>query len=155
MLFREALICRVAAALAPPLSRIEGKVQTSVQAYELAVEKARLILTPGKPGSVVPVVAVDTIAAHIAANVAVVNRGLVRIGARQISSFTEQAREAVAANSIFEEELRSCLRDFPWAFATAYASPLVLVAGTVTVAANDDWQHATACRPTTSSRGAW
>ena len=140
VLFREALICRVAAALAPPLCASRARCRRACRPTELAVEKARLILTPGKPGSVVPVVAVDTIAAHIAANVAVVNRGLVRIGARQISSFTEQAREAVAANSIFEEELRSCLRDFPWAFATAYASPLVLVAGTVTVAANDDWR---------------
>jgi hypothetical protein len=141
VLFKEALIWRHAASLAPALTRIDGKVAACVQAYELAIEKARHILTPGKPGSVLPVVAIDTTAAQIAANVAVVNRGLVRLGARTISSFAEQSREAVAVNSIFEEELRAVLRDFSWPFATAYASPLTLVAGTAAVAVNNDWQY--------------
>ena len=141
VLFRDALAWRVAERLAPALTRIEAKAQACRQAYELALQKARLILTPGKPGSVLPTVPLDTSVDHIAANVAVVNRALVRVGARTISSFAEQSREAVAALAIFEDELRSTLRDFPWPFATAYASPLTLVTGSAATPANDDWTY--------------
>jgi hypothetical protein len=57
---------------------------------------------------------------------------------RNLSS--DQSREALAAAAIFEEELRATLRDFPWPFATVYATP-VLVGGTASVRLNADWQY--------------
>jgi hypothetical protein len=76
-----------------------------------------------------------------AANVSVVNLALVRIGARTIRNLsTDQSREAQTARLVFERELRTVLRDFPWAFATRYVT-LTLVGGTADTAVNGDWQY--------------
>ena len=71
----------------------------------------------------------------------IVNRGLLRIGARTITHYTaDQSKEAQAARLLFDVEYRSVLQDYPWAFATAYASP-VLAGGTAAVPVNADWQY--------------
>jgi len=138
-LFKEALIWRHAASLAPALTRLEDKVRHALEQYAAVTAKARLILKPGNPGNPPAAVsAYDTSATDIAANVAVVNRALIRIGAKPISSFTDQSREAVAALAIFEDELRTVLRDFAWPFATSYATPAV-VGGSLTAPLNSDW----------------
>lgn len=140
-LFRDALLWRLAALLAPPLTRMADKEEKARQNYELAIEKARSVLQPGKPGAVAPTLTLDTINGASAANLAVVNRALVRIGAQTIAAFTEQSREAVAAVAIFEDELKSALRDYPWAFATKYNAALTLVGGDATTPVNGDWQY--------------
>jgi hypothetical protein len=62
--------------------------------------------------------------------VAVLNRALIRIGAQTIANLdTEQSREAEACRVLFEEELRSCLKDYPWAFATKYDAAVQIVRG--------------------------
>jgi hypothetical protein len=139
-LFREALKWRVAAALAPPLTRIAGEAERCLKMFEIIVQKAESVVKQGVPGLRSGASTLDTTAAALAANVQVVNRALVRIGARTITNLTtEQSREAVAANLIFEDELRSVLRDHPWAFATRYVDPLTLVDGEEGDPVNVDW----------------
>lgn len=131
-LFKEALACKLGASLAPALSRMPEKVKECLDALEATIAKAYEIARPGNPGTLPAASTVDTSTAAIAANVAVVNRALVRIGATTIASLVnEQSREATAARLIFEEELRSTLRDHPWQFATRYEE-LTLTAGEAT-----------------------
>ncbi|HKE43889.1 MAG TPA: hypothetical protein VKB41_05060 [Steroidobacteraceae bacterium] len=141
-LFREALMWRFAASLAPALSRMEGKTENALQMYERVLLKAQQILRPGNPGNPAAAGALDQSAAAQAANLAVVNLALVRIGAHTIRSLAEQNREATAARLVFEEELVATLRDFPWAFATAYVDPLTLLSGTPAAPVNPDWTYA-------------
>ena len=93
------------------------------------------------PGVPPPAPTVDLSPSAQAANTAVVNRALVRVGAQTIPALTtDQSRGAVAARSIFEDELQATLRDFPWSFATVYAT-LTVVAGTPAVPVNLDWVY--------------
>jgi len=143
-LFREALKWKLAAALAPPISRMADRAKECLAQYDLCIEKANNVIKPGVPGlrTTPDPTGPDAAAACITANIQVVNRGLLRIGARTIANLaTEQSREAVAANLILEDEIRSTLRDYPWKFAKRYNDALVLVAGTDTVPANVDWQY--------------
>lgn len=73
----------------------------------------------------------------------VVNIALSRIGnSRQIPDLaTDVTQEAFTARLVYGLDLGIVLRDFDWPFATRYAD-LVLVAGTVTVPVNEDWQYA-------------
>lgn len=142
-LFRDALAWRHAASLAPALTRMTDAAVNATKMYYATIDLAHAVLRPGNPGRPATAAATfDLTAAAIAANLNVVNRGLVRIGAQTITNLTtDQGREATAVRLIFEEELQGVLRDFPWSFATAYADPLVLVGGTATVPVNKDWQY--------------
>ena len=142
-LFRECLIWKHAASLAPALSRMTDATINCIKMYQQSLDLARDVLRPGNPGRPAGAAAtIDTSAAAIAANIAVVNRGLLRIGAQSIQNLTtDQGREATAVRAVFEDELLSTLMDFSWAFATAYADPLVLVGGTAQTPVNKDWQY--------------
>ncbi len=139
-LFREALKWRLAAALAPPLTRIAGEAERCLKMFEVIVQKAESIVKQGVPGLRGAASTLDTTAAARAANVQVVNMALVKIGSRTIANLTtEQTREAVAANLVFEDTLRQVLRDFPWAFATRYVDPATLVDGAEGDPTTPDW----------------
>ena len=143
-LFIDALTWRLASLIAGPLTRIADVTKLCLAEYEKKIATAFEVMRPGNPGprSAVDALALDPGAGALAANVAVVNRALIRIGAQTIGNLaTEQSREAEAARLIFEDELRSVLRDYPWAFATAYVTP-AFVAGTATVPVNHDWTYA-------------
>lgn len=142
-LFTEALSWKLGAEMAPGLSRMTEVVTHCLEQFKVAIEKAESDIKPSVPGKVPAADAadLDTTAAQIAANVAVINRALLRIGARPIANYsTDQSSEAIAARLIFEDELQATLRDFPWAFATKYSEP-ALVGGTATTAVNLDWQY--------------
>lgn len=140
-LFREALGWRHALSLAPALSRMTEAAAACEKMYEQTIAKARAILTPGVPGVLPPAPTVDLSPSAQAANTAVVNRALVRIGAQTITALaTDQSRGAVAARTLFEDELQTTLRDYAWSFATAYAT-LTKVAGTPTLPVNGDWLY--------------
>jgi hypothetical protein len=109
--------------------------------YEQTIAKARAILPPGVPGVPPPAPTVDLSPTAQAANTAVVNRALVRIGAQTITALTtDQSRGAVAARALFEDELQATLRDYPWSFATVYVT-LTKVAGTPAAPVNADWLY--------------
>lgn len=129
-LFVEAFTWKLAQLMAPALSKMQDREKFCKDAYEECVfVKAPAVLKPGNPG-MRPTTTPDTLTTHQAANVAAVNRGLVRIGARTIANMlSEQSREAEAVRLIFEAELRSTLRDYAWPFCTAYAKELELVRG--------------------------
>lgn len=140
-LFKEALTWKVAGAMAPALSRMAGIVEHCEAQYQQAIARATLNIKPGNPGAPPAAPTIDTAAASQAANVRVVNWALIRIGAQTITNLTtDQSREAQAVRLIFEDELQSVLRDFPWGFATKYATPTV-VGGTAATAVNGDWQY--------------
>jgi hypothetical protein len=143
-LFQDSLAWRVALDLAPALTRIPNLGAALHEQYQASLVKAREVLRPGNPGvrtSVDPD-GLDLGAGCAAANVAVVNRALIRIGARTIANLdTEQSREAAGARAIFQAELEACLREFPWSFCTKYEPALTWVAGTATTPANDDWAY--------------
>jgi hypothetical protein len=130
-LFIEAFAWKLAASLAPALTRIPNKAEECLQAFQTTVARAYDVQRPGNPGPPAAAATIDTASAATAANLAVVNRALIRIGARTIGALTDQSREAVSARLIFEDELQATLRDFPWAFATRYEE-LAAVAGPVT-----------------------
>lgn len=140
-LFREAAAWKLAELLAPALSRLTDTAINCAKGYAEAIGKAQLVFRPGNAGDVPPASVYDTTAVQLAANVGVVNLALIRIGARTIGNLaSDQSREAQVARIIFEQELRAVLRDFPWAFATAYVTP-ALVGGTTAVPVNADWQY--------------
>jgi hypothetical protein len=142
-LFRDAFQWKLASMFAAPLSRMPDVVKHANDQYEAAIQKAIQVLRPGNPGPRRALDNQDVATGCGAANVAVVNLALVRIGAQTIANLdTEQSREGEAARVIFETELRATLRDFPWPFATKYETALVLVAGTTAVPANQDWTYA-------------
>ncbi len=168
-LFREALTWRLAWALAPSVGRPDPDAVEQIgrgpkdprepgerpaikqqlrgldagaceRRYWETIERARLTLRLGKPGEVPAAATIDTAAAAAAANTAVLNRGLLRIGASTVADVAnDQTREANAARLVFEDEVRTVLRAFPWAFATKYNSALANVAGSVASPVNDDW----------------
>lgn len=144
-LFIDALIWKLASVFAPALSRNTDTIKHAADEYKAAIAKANDVIRPGNPGprTTVDPAALDTGTGCALANVAIVNRALIRIGAKTIANLdTEQSRESDAARVVFEEELRATLRDFPWAFSTKYQSTLAFVAGTVAVPANGDWTYA-------------
>lgn len=79
----------------------------------------------------------------MASRTQIVNIALMRIGVSQtIANLdTENSREALSARLLFDDEVRFVLRDFPWPFATAYAT-LGLVDGAADDPANRDWTFA-------------
>ncbi|HTE65369.1 MAG TPA: hypothetical protein VK736_03820 [Candidatus Binatia bacterium] len=136
-LFREALTWKLAEALAVPLTRINERAKDCLSSYQEALRQAEAVLRPGKPGPKAATVT-DTAAA---VKLLVVNRALVRIGARTVAGYyTDESREAQAARLIFDEEYRSILQDFSWPFATVYAT-LALNTGTPAIPANGDWTY--------------
>lgn len=140
-LFRDALAWKLAAALAPALSRMADRATQCEQLYQQAIQHAQEVIKPGVPGHRTVAAGVDD--ACQAGVVAVVNRALIRIGARTVANLTtEQSREAIEAALVFEAELRAVLRDFPWPFATRYAQNLVLVGGSIAERYNADWHFA-------------
>ncbi len=140
-LFREALIWKLAGSLAPSLSRMTDVVAFCGKNYEAQIAKAWRVMRPGKPGTVPAAPTIDITAPHQLVNLQTVNRALIRIGAQTIPELlTDQSREAQAVRAVFEDELQSTLRDFPWSFATEYLTP-ALVAGTSSVPVNEDWQY--------------
>lgn len=146
-LFLEALSWRFAYYFAPALSKIQDRAKYCEEMYRAVLAKAYEVLKPGNPGPrpEADEDAFDQTAAAIAANIAVVNRALIRINARTIVALdgTDQSREALAVRLVFEDELLTVLRAFPWAFATRYEASLTLVAGENTGdiddQANADW----------------
>jgi len=142
-LFIETLKWKLGAVLAPPLTRMDAPAARCQAEYVKCLELANAIKKPGVPGvrTALPLVG-DESAACSAANVQVVNRGLLRIGCPTIANLsTDQSPPAVLANLILEDEIRATLRDYPWKFAKRYNAALTVVAGTSTVAANPDWQY--------------
>jgi hypothetical protein len=75
----------------------------------------------------------------MASKTQIANQALIAIGVTaQIANLeTETSKEAIAIRLIFEDEVDFVLRDFPWPFATAYAS-----LGLVTDDPNNDWDYA-------------
>jgi hypothetical protein len=142
-LFREAVCWRLAGAAGPGLSRMPEKVAECLAEYQRQLDLAALIIPPGNPGEVPTLSAYDTTTPARIANLEAANWALVRIGAQTVRNLltTDQSREAQAVRLIFEKELQATLRDFPWAFATVYASALPLVGGTAAVRLNNDWQY--------------
>jgi hypothetical protein len=141
-LFRDALTWRHAASLASSLSRMTDVQANCLKMYQACIDLAHAVFRPGNPGRPATTAStLDTTAAQLAANTAVINRGLLRIGAQTVTAIeSDQSREATAVRAIFEDELLATLRDHSWAFATAYAD-LALVGGTVSVPVNADWQY--------------
>lgn len=140
-LFRDAATWRLAGKLAPSLTRLPEKVKACREEYDACIARAYAVLRPGNAGEMPAAATIDTSAAAKAANLSVINLALVQIGAPTIVNLaTDQSRSAQIARMIFEQELQGVLRDFPWPFATAYATP-ALVAGTATVPVNLDWQY--------------
>ena len=141
-LFREALRWHLAAALAPPLTRMNGEAERCTKHYVECIEQANAIIKPGVPGARPAAPTIDVAQGCITANIQVVNMGLMRIGAQTIANLTtEQSREAIAAKLVFESELRAVLRDYSWKFAKRYNDTLVLVGGSATVRVSPDWQY--------------
>jgi hypothetical protein len=143
-LFKDAVAWRLAMELAPALTRMADQERWARENYEAALRRAAeqiRLAVPGPPAAPDPADP-DASAEAQAANLAVVNVALVRIGAPTIPSLTDQSREAAAARLVFEHELRATLRDHPWAFATRYATSLVLAAGSASAPVNPDWTYA-------------
>lgn len=142
-LFTEALAWKLGAEMAPGLSRMTEVVAHCLEQFKVAIEKAEADIKPSVPGKVPAAdpADLDTTATQITANVQVINRALLRIGARPIANYTtDQSSEAIAARLVFEDELQATLRDYPWSFATKYHEP-TLVGGTSSTPVNLDWQY--------------
>lgn len=79
----------------------------------------------------------------VAGSQKVINQALSHIGiSKPIEDIVnEPTVEAQIARLHYQDDVEACLREFPWAFATAYVA-LILVAGTADVPLNDDWQYA-------------
>lgn len=91
----------------------------------------------GDPGELTT----DIAASCVSASTRLVNVALSRIGVgKTISNLgTDTSQEAVNARTVYKQELDATLRDFPWPFATGYAT-LVLEGGTsVEDPVNGDW----------------
>ena len=58
----------------------------------------------------------------------IVSRALVLIGAEPITSFTENTTEALVANNMYEDAVRTSLSSARWRFATKQAQLSQLVA---------------------------
>ena len=137
-LFREALTWRMAAALATALTRMPDRAKECMAHYAETLVQAEAVLRPGKPG---PALAASA-DPDLAVKLTVVNRALIRIGARTIASYgADQSKEAQAARLVFAEEYLGILTDHPWAFATSYVAPSAPTGGTASIAINGDWQY--------------
>lgn len=100
--------------------------------------------TPPFPSPIDPTgTATDFATGCVAATQQIANLALQRIGvSKQITALvTEMTQEAIAVRLTYTEDLSKTLREFPWPFATRYAT-LTLVAGTSSVRVNGDWQYA-------------
>ena len=84
----------------------------------------------------------DIAASCLSASTRLVNLALSRCGVagKVVDLATDLSAEADAARTVYKTELDATLRDFPWPFATRYAT-LTLVAGTEDDAVNGDWQY--------------
>jgi hypothetical protein len=78
----------------------------------------------------------------VASKTAILNIALSRIGvSKQVANVdTENSLVAQTARTIIDEDIRYVLRDFPWPWATAYAT-LALVAGSASENAVSDWRY--------------
>lgn len=78
----------------------------------------------------------------MASKTGIVNIALTRIGvSKKVSNVdTENSPAAIAARTLIDEDIKYVLRDFPWPFATAYAT-LALVDGSTTENATSDWRY--------------
>lgn len=140
-LFRDAAAWKMAEALSPSLTRLPEHKADCAKEYSATIGQAYVVLRPGNPGEMPATATVDTSAAAKAANLAVVNLALVQIGAPTVLNLaTDQTRSAQVARMIFEQELRAVLRDYPWQFASKYAT-LTLLGGTAATRLNNDWQY--------------
>lgn len=141
-LFLEALEWKLAAELAPSLTRMSDREKECLAEYKRCIDNAHEVIKPGVPGlrTAADPTSPDADAECITANIQVVNMALVHIGARTIANLsTEQSKEAIAANLVFEDQLQAVLREHPWAFATGYNDALTLVDGAFDDPANPDW----------------
>jgi len=95
---------------------------------------------PADPGDLTTDIAADC----VAASTRLVNIALSFLGISQSIApsalGTEQSREAASARLHFKTDADEVLRAFPWAMATAYASP-TLVEGDIADPANGDWTY--------------
>lgn len=84
----------------------------------------------------------DIAADCVASSTRLVNIALSRLGVTKAltSLATDNTAEGAAARMVYKTEVDAVLRDFPWPFATRYAT-LVLVGGTSDAAVNGDWQY--------------
>lgn len=84
----------------------------------------------------------DIAADCVASSTRLVNIALSRLGVTKAltSLATDNTAEGSAARMVYKTEVDAVLRDFPWPFATRYAT-LVLVGGTSDTAVNGDWQY--------------
>lgn len=127
--FLNAWTWKLAELLAPALTRMADRATFCAQQYALALETATDVLRLGNPGQRPAADPADLDASCGAVKLQVINVALVRIGARTIAALTEQSRESTTVAIVYEDELRATLRDYPWSFATRYASPLTLLRG--------------------------
>jgi hypothetical protein len=79
----------------------------------------------------------------MASKTQIANMALSRIGVSKLIAnvATETSREAIQSRLLMDEDIRYVLRDFPWPWATQYAT-LALVAGTSSENAVSDWRYA-------------
>lgn len=137
--FRSAWAWRLAAEVAPPITRMADRAAHCLEMWEFTIETARHVLRLGNPGLRPAADPNDPDLQSQTAKLQAINTALLRIGAQTIADLTtEQSREAVGALLLYEDELRATLRDFPWSFATRYATP-ALVDGALDDHAAPDW----------------
>jgi hypothetical protein len=128
--FRSAWAWRLAAELAPVLTRMPDRQAHCLEMWQGTISLAMRFLRLGAPGLRAVADPADPDLNSLATKLQVINLALTRIGAKTIADLTtEQSREAVAALLLYEDELRATIRDFHWPFATRYGTDLTLVSG--------------------------
>lgn len=147
--FRSAWMWRLAAELAPVLTRMPDKQTHALEMWQYTIGVAERFERLGAPGLRPAADPNDPDAGALVAKLQVINTALARIGAQTIADLTtEQSREAIAALLVYEDELRATLRDFAWPFATRYADAglavptLTLVGGALDDPVVPDWYFA-------------
>src|SRR5512138_718643 len=95
--------------------------------------------TNDDPGELTTDIATDC----VNASTRLTNLALSRIGiTKSLTSLsTDTSQEAASARMVYKTEIDATLRDFPWPFATRYAT-LTLVSGSTTAKTNNDWRYA-------------
>lgn len=77
----------------------------------------------------------------MASQLQIANLALLRLGSSaMIADMSESSNEARVMTALWDVERDTVLSELPWPFATGYVA-LGLVAGTSSVAVNDDWQY--------------
>lgn len=77
----------------------------------------------------------------MASQLQMANLALLRLGSSaMIADMSESSNEARVMTALWDVERDTVLSELPWPFATGYVA-LGLVAGTSSVAVNDDWQY--------------